>query len=119
MDKQESDASQSDRHQNTITSTSVNQHEEKSVTNEIKQREITTENIQAMLDSIAVTPVKKQLHYVICLLAEAGEPLALFPDIHRIPSVKRWFELRRGIKRSLTKKENGKQKAITISNIIK
>lgn len=52
--------------------------------------------------------------YVLKILAGAGDPLAQLPDCHRLASVQRWFELRRGIRAKLTEKDNSKSLNLTV-----
>lgn len=61
--------------------------------------------LQSVLNEIRAMPEDQQLQHAITVLANLGDPLAQLPRVYKLPSVKRWLELRQGKKRILTKQE--------------
>uniref|UniRef100_A0A1B6DTW2 DUF4770 domain-containing protein n=1 Tax=Clastoptera arizonana TaxID=38151 RepID=A0A1B6DTW2_9HEMI len=55
--------------------------------------------VNNLLNSIEKIPIQKRLQYTLQVLAKTGDPLAQLPDCHKLLSVKRWYELRRGIRK--------------------
>ncbi|XP_074000037.1 uncharacterized protein isoform X3 [Rhodnius prolixus] len=55
---------------------------------------------------LLTVPIEARLKAAIKYLADKGDPLAILPDIHKVPWITRWYEKRRGIKLKLTPKDN-------------
>ncbi|XP_039285655.1 uncharacterized protein LOC111060628 isoform X3 [Nilaparvata lugens] len=64
--------------------------------------------IAQLREAILQQPKKKQLKYALSILANAGDPLASFPDIQKCQPIIRWYEIRTGLKKKLNDSDREK-----------
>lgn len=69
--------------------------------------------ITKIRDEVKKQSVTNQLKVALKILAASGDPIANFPDLIKHPVIRRWYEIRRGIKRKLSERE--KERLLTKS----